>query len=56
MFGKTAADVYGFDLAQLERIAAEVGPKVDEIHRPLDEFPTDTQCGAVDLDAMVRSW
>ena len=56
MFGKTAADVYGFDVTHLARIAAEIGPAIDEIHRPLHEFPSDTHCGAFDLDAIVRSW
>jgi predicted TIM-barrel fold metal-dependent hydrolase len=56
MFGKTAADVYGFDLAQLAHVAQDIGPTIDEIHRPLPEVPTDTQCGAFDLDAIVRSW
>jgi predicted TIM-barrel fold metal-dependent hydrolase len=56
MFGKTAADVYGFDVTHLARIAAEIGPEIEEIHRPLHEFPSDTHCGAFDLDAIVRSW
>jgi hypothetical protein len=37
----TAARVYGFDLAALAPIAAEVGPTHDEIARPLDAIPAD---------------
>jgi predicted TIM-barrel fold metal-dependent hydrolase len=35
----TAAEVYGFDLAGLEPIAARCGPSVEEIARPLDHVP-----------------
>ena len=35
----TAADVYGFDLAARDPIAANVGPTVSEVSTPLDEIP-----------------
>ena len=35
----TAAEVYGFDLAALDPIAATVGPSVSEVSTPLDEIP-----------------
>jgi predicted TIM-barrel fold metal-dependent hydrolase len=41
VLGANAADLYGFDLAALDEIAARVGPTVDEIHRPLDTVPAD---------------
>ena len=31
ILGENAARLYGFDLAMLDRIAAEVGPTIDEI-------------------------
>jgi predicted TIM-barrel fold metal-dependent hydrolase len=36
-----AAEAYGFDLAKLDEAAARIGPRVDEIARPLDELPPD---------------
>jgi len=43
LLGGTAAKVYGFDLAQLARIAATIGPRIEDVDRPLapDEVPTD---------------
>ena len=35
----TAADVYGFDLAKLDPIGAEVGPTVEEVATPLEKIP-----------------
>jgi hypothetical protein len=34
-----AAAVYGFDLAALERLAASVGPTVEELAEPLEAIP-----------------
>jgi hypothetical protein len=39
VLNRTAADLYGFDLAVLEPFAAEAGPTVDEISVPLEEIP-----------------
>jgi len=36
MVGGNAASVYGFDLDALARIAPRVGPRVDDVARPLD--------------------
>ena len=35
----TAADVYGFDLAELDPIGAKVGPTVAEVATPLEKIP-----------------
>ena len=56
MLGTTAADVYGFDLDVLDRLAATAGPTVSEIAEPLDAFPADSTCNAFDPDAIVRTW
>ena len=39
MLGGTAAEVYGFDLARLEPLAAEYGPEVDVVAAGLDAVP-----------------
>jgi predicted TIM-barrel fold metal-dependent hydrolase len=39
VFSGTAADVYGFDLAVLDPIGAQVGPSVEELTVPLDKIP-----------------
>ncbi len=39
IFSGTAADVYGFDLAALDPIGADVGPSVEELTVPLDKIP-----------------
>ena len=39
IFSRTAADVYGFDLAVLDPIAADCGPTVEEVATPLDGIP-----------------
>jgi predicted TIM-barrel fold metal-dependent hydrolase len=39
MLGGTAAEVYGFDLAVLEPLAAEFGPRVDDVFAGLDVIP-----------------
>lgn len=39
IFSRTAADVYGFDLAKLDPIAATCGPTVGEVATPLEEIP-----------------
>jgi predicted TIM-barrel fold metal-dependent hydrolase len=36
-----AADLYDFDLGALEPLAAQVGPTVSELARPLDELPAE---------------
>ena len=56
MTSETAAAVYGFDLATLDAIAADVGPTVAEIAEPLLEFPADSTCNAFDPHAIVRTW
>jgi len=46
MFGETAAKVYGFDADELRRVAARIGPTVEEIQVPLDKRPAGSNCGA----------
>ena len=46
MFGGTAAKVYGFDLDALAKVAARIGPRLDQVHQPLLNVPTDTQSAA----------
>jgi predicted TIM-barrel fold metal-dependent hydrolase len=41
LFSDTAAGGYGFDLAPLDAIAADVGPTVDEVATPLGTVPAD---------------
>jgi predicted TIM-barrel fold metal-dependent hydrolase len=41
-----AAALYGFDLAKLDRLAADVGPTVAEIDVPLDQIPPDASSPA----------
>ncbi|MDQ1507545.1 MAG: hypothetical protein QOD57_5272 [Actinomycetota bacterium] len=45
MLGGTAADVYSFDLEELHKFAADIGPTVDEVAEPLlspPRFPEET--------------
>lgn len=48
MIGGNAAALYGFDLAALESVAERIGPRPEEIARPLapDEFPQNTMTNA----------
>ena len=57
MVGGNAADLYGFDLAALAPIAAEVGPLVSDVARELTaaEVPTDAMSPAFQPSA-VRPW
>jgi predicted TIM-barrel fold metal-dependent hydrolase len=50
MVGLNAARAYGFDLEALGTLAAEHGPRVDDVAVPLgdDEFPTDALSPALD--------
>jgi predicted TIM-barrel fold metal-dependent hydrolase len=56
MLGRTAAEVYGFDLDALRPLAERVGPTVSELQVPLDAYPSDSTCNAFDRTAIVRSW
>jgi hypothetical protein len=56
MFGLTAADVYHFDLGLLAPLADRLGPRVEDVHRPLEAWPEGTTCGAFDDNPIVRSW
>jgi hypothetical protein len=41
LLGENAAALYGFDMDALAPLAAEHGPTVDELSRPLTELPPD---------------
>ncbi|GGV76849.1 hypothetical protein GCM10015535_09420 [Streptomyces gelaticus] len=56
MAGGNAARVYGFDLAALDRVAATVGPTVEEIAEPLKEVPPDATSPAFARGGSVRVW
>jgi hypothetical protein len=46
MTSENAAEVYGFDLGALQRIADEIGPTVEEMATPMspDEIPRHSMC------------
>jgi hypothetical protein len=52
----SAADCFGFDLAQLQAVADRIGPSVEEIAKPLapeelPRYPSETICTTfVDVD------
>ena len=57
MVGETAAQVYSFDMVELQKIADQIGPSVDEIAEPLlvpPAFPEDTTTPALDPAGMSR--
>jgi hypothetical protein len=45
MLGGNAADVYKFDIAALRPVATKVGPRVEDLARPLppDEVPAEAR-------------
>jgi predicted TIM-barrel fold metal-dependent hydrolase len=55
MVGGNAAGVYGFDLGSLATVAAVVGPKVDDVARPLVAVPPDTLSMAF-ADQALKPW
>ncbi|UGY90652.1 amidohydrolase family protein [Streptomyces gobiensis] len=56
LVGGNAARVYGFDLRLLDRIAARVGPTVEEIAEPLEKIPADATSPAFAPGGNVRVW
>jgi predicted TIM-barrel fold metal-dependent hydrolase len=42
MVGVNAARVYGFDLAHLQPLGAEIGPEVEQVARGIDQVPEST--------------
>jgi predicted TIM-barrel fold metal-dependent hydrolase len=58
MLAGTAAEVYGFDLDALGRIADRVGPTPTEISVPLavDDYPTDSTSNAFERRRVLRVW
>ncbi|HVX22338.1 MAG TPA: amidohydrolase family protein [Acidimicrobiales bacterium] len=58
MLGETAAGLYGMDLEVLQKAARRVGPKVADVHRPLQDdewpaFPDETRCYAFDRSGVA---
>ena len=39
ILSENAAAVYGFDLEALAPVAERIGPRVDEVHTPLETYP-----------------
>ena len=57
ILGATAANLYGFDTAALAQAAARVGPRFDEIDKPLEVIPDEARrIATFDPHAVVRSW
>lgn len=57
IFGETAASLYKLDEVALREIASRIGPKVADVHRPLQEWPNvpdDTSCRVFDRGAAER--
>jgi predicted TIM-barrel fold metal-dependent hydrolase len=46
MLGGNAAHVYGFDLDALTPVARRVGPRVRDVHKPLEAIPEDSTSAA----------
>ena len=56
MLGGNAAEVYGFDLDQMRKVATEIeAPTVAEVQVPLDEIPEDAQSNAFE-EGPPRIW
>lgn len=57
MIETNAADFFGFDLDALRPLADRIGPRVDEVARPIapDDYPPST-CNAFDKAQVLRSW
>ncbi|HWW52443.1 MAG TPA: amidohydrolase family protein [Acidimicrobiales bacterium] len=43
MLATNAATLYGFDVHALAPVAARIGPRVEEVARPLEEIPTNAE-------------
>jgi predicted TIM-barrel fold metal-dependent hydrolase len=58
MVGGNAARFYGFDLERLQAIGDQIGPKVDDVARPLarEEYPTDSTCNAFERQQAIKAW
>lgn len=58
MLGQVAAEVYDFDLAVLDPIAAEVGPSVADVATPIrrDQLPVDSFSSAFEFTRPLRGF
>jgi predicted TIM-barrel fold metal-dependent hydrolase len=56
MLAEVPAEVYGFDLDQLQRVADEVGPTVAELGEPLGAVPADSSCNTFEPRATIKAW
>jgi hypothetical protein len=56
MLGGNAAEVYGFDMEQMRRVAVDIeAPTVAEVRVPLDEIPDDATSNAFE-EGPTRIW
>jgi predicted TIM-barrel fold metal-dependent hydrolase len=56
MLADVPAEVYGFDLEELQKVADEVGPTMEEILQPLEAIPPDSTCATFEPHATVKAW
>jgi predicted TIM-barrel fold metal-dependent hydrolase len=56
MLAEVPAEVYGFDLVQLQDVADRVGPTRAEIGEPLMEIPVDSGCNTFEPRATIKAW
>jgi predicted TIM-barrel fold metal-dependent hydrolase len=56
MLGLTAAEVYGFDVPTLQKIANRVGPSVEELSKPLDAPPAGSKSLGFTDEKFLRPW
>ena len=58
MVETNAAGLYGFDLERLRPIGDRIGPRVDDVRRPLpkSEYPSDSTCNAFEGELAIKSW
>jgi predicted TIM-barrel fold metal-dependent hydrolase len=56
MLARVPAEVYGFDLSSLQRVADQIGPTRDDLLRPLAEVPAESTCNTFEPRATIKAW
>ena len=56
MLAQVPAEVYGFDLDELQKVADKIGPTMGEILEPLEKIPADSTCSTFDQGATIKAW
>ncbi len=58
MVETNAASFYGFDLENLKPVGERIGPRVEDVRRPLAEpdYPAGTTCNAFEADQSLKAW